>query len=72
MGFFDSLARMIINFVSGTWAFMKMIAGKVVNGTFGWYTGNPIPEDTAAYIIFGALVFALAVWIFFRRALVTK
>jgi hypothetical protein len=69
MEFFDKLAQMVIDLVVGTWGFMKMIAGKMINSTFGWYTGKPITEEMAALFVYGALICIIAVYLFFGRAL---
>lgn len=72
MGFFDKMAQFVINLVTGTWSFMKYIAGAIVNSTFGWYTGKPISEDMAATLVFGALIFIAAVYLFFGKSLSFK
>lgn len=72
MGFFEKMAQFVINFISGTWGFMKSIAGTIVNSTFGWYTGKPISEDMAALLIYGGVGFMLVVYIFFRKSLTFK
>lgn len=72
MGFFDNLAGLVVDFIRNSWGFMKSIAGKVVNSTFGWYSGTPIDEDIAAIMIYGGGLFILVVYLFFRKALVTK
>jgi hypothetical protein len=72
MAFFDKLAQMVIDLVIGTWTFMKMIAGKVINSTFGWYTGKPISEEMAALFVYGAIIAVIVVYLFFGRALKFK
>lgn len=72
MAFFDSLANWVINFVVGTWGFMKMIAGVIVNNTFGLYTGQPIPEEMAAIFIYGGIAFGIGAWLFIGKSLKFK
>lgn len=72
MGFFDKLAEFVINLVISIWGFMKMFAGMIINSTFGWYTGKPISEDMAALFVYGAILFAIACYLFFSNTLKFK
>jgi len=59
----------VIDFIAGAWDFLKMIAGVIVNSTFGWYTGQHIDETMAAIFIYGGLALGVGAWLFIGKSL---
>ena len=72
MAFFDAIAQWIIDFCAGSWTWMKLVAGKLINSTFGWYTGTPIDDSICAIMVFGGLGFIIVLIIVLKKAFAVR